>query len=67
MTAPELPRRLHTPVRSPRAARHTDGLWLALAQAVRDDEDDVHASRRRLAALRLHQAYASAGDYCCAG
>ena len=42
--------------------RHTDGLWSALAAAVRDADEDHVVSRRRLAALRLHQAYAGAGD-----
>jgi hypothetical protein len=43
--------------------RHTDGLWIALATAVREDEtEDLHASRHRLAALRLHRAYASLSD-----
>jgi hypothetical protein len=42
--------------------RHTDGLWTALTAAVRDSDDDPTASRRRLAALRLHRAFATAGD-----
>ena len=42
--------------------RHTDGLWSALAAAVRDADEDTAVSRRRLAALRLHRAYAHAGD-----
>jgi hypothetical protein len=43
--------------------RHTDGLWSALAAAVRDADEDPSISRRRLAALRLHRAYAGAGDF----
>jgi hypothetical protein len=42
--------------------RHTDGLWTALAAAVRDGDEDTSTSRRRLAALRLHRAFATAGD-----
>jgi hypothetical protein len=42
--------------------RHTDGLWSALAAAVRDTDEDPTISRRRLAALRLHRSYAGAGD-----
>jgi hypothetical protein len=42
--------------------RHTDGLWNALAAAVRDADEDPLASRRRLAALRLHRAYATTAD-----
>jgi hypothetical protein len=43
--------------------RHTDGLWIALATAVREEEtEDLRASRQRLAALRLHRAYASLSD-----
>jgi hypothetical protein len=44
------------------AARHTDGLWTALAAAVRDADEDATVSRRRLAALRLHRAYAGTAD-----
>jgi hypothetical protein len=43
--------------------RHTDGLWSALAAAVRDADEDPTAARRRLAALRLHRAYATARDF----
>ncbi|HEX7097329.1 MAG TPA: hypothetical protein VF183_15690 [Acidimicrobiales bacterium] len=35
--------------------RHPDNLWNALAAALRDADDDPTESRRRLAALRLHQ------------
>jgi hypothetical protein len=38
------------------------GLWSALAAAVRDADEDTATSRRRLAALRLHRAYANSGD-----
>lgn len=35
--------------------RNAEGLWDALAAAMRDDTDDPTESRRRLAALRLSQ------------
>lgn len=37
------------------ALRHAEGLWDALAAAMRDDTHELTESRRRLAALRLAQ------------
>jgi hypothetical protein len=52
----------HLDMRTAAPTRHTDGLWSALAAAVRDADEDPTSARRRLAALRLHRAYAGAGD-----
>jgi hypothetical protein len=54
--------RTHGQLRTHAAPRHTDGLWQALAIAVRDADDDPVDSRRRLAALRLDRVFASAVD-----
>jgi hypothetical protein len=51
------------PARYAAAPRHTDGLWRALAVAVQDSDDDPVDTRRRLAALRLNQAFASTSDF----
>jgi hypothetical protein len=51
------------PARYAAAPRHTDGLWRALAVAVQNSDDDPVDTRRRLAALRLNQAFASIGDF----
>ena len=52
----------HSGMQTATIARHTDGLWSALAAAVRDADEDAAVSRRRLAALRLHRAYADTAD-----
>jgi|RhiMetdeSRZDD1v2_1073273.scaffolds.fasta_scaffold2663081_2 hypothetical protein len=52
----------NTDMRTAAMPRHTDGLWNALAAAVCDADEDPTSSRRRLAALRLHRAFATAGD-----
>jgi hypothetical protein len=52
----------HPAMQTSTMARHTDGLWSALAAAVRDADEDPTVARRRLAALRLHRAYANAAD-----
>jgi hypothetical protein len=49
--------------RSTAMPRHTDGLWCALATAVRDADEDAAVSRRRLAALRLRRTFATISDY----
>jgi hypothetical protein len=50
-------------MRTAAPSRHTDGLWTALAAAVRDADEDPTTARRRLAALRLHRAYAGVADF----
>jgi hypothetical protein len=43
--------------------RRPGGLWDALVAAVVPDEEEPSRSRRRLAALRLQPAYATADDF----